>query len=231
MADKTLIVSKAEKLFPYWEKYFNDLGYGKVEFTNRKWDGLVSYINDYKPDNLLIGCGYYHRATPFVMMQMLKRLPEMNVAAVNIHEFPDDLGMHFIVNGVNSYVNIMEGMDEFTRELQVVRDGGVYIADGVSNRLAMRKEYPKTTKEITGRELEVLKMICCGFFEAEVAGTMQISPKTVNNHRSSLYTSLNARNTAELVITALITGLVSIDEINFYPAGYTVNPQPMKESA
>ena len=84
-----------------------------------------------------------------MMRQMMKRLPQMNVAAVNIHDFPDDLGMHFIVNGVNSYVNMMDGMEEFAKGLKTVWEGGTYIAEGVTQRLDLRLEAPKPASDIT----------------------------------------------------------------------------------
>ena len=121
MASKTLVISRAEKLFPYWKNYLEGLGFTNVLFTSKEKDALYTRIIEYKPDNLLFGCGFYRRATPFMMMNLLKRLPRMNVAAINIHEYPDDLGMRFIANGVHSYVNIMDGMDEFIRGLCAVR--------------------------------------------------------------------------------------------------------------
>ena len=229
MASKTLVISRAEKLFPYWKAYLEGLGFTNVLFTSKEKDALYTRIIEYKPDNLLFGCGFYRRATPFMMMNLLKKLPRMNVAAINIHEYPDDLGMRFIANGVHSYVNIMDGMDEFIRGLCAVRDGCAYVAEGVLNRINMRREFPKPAGDVTDREKEVLGLICSGFFEIEMAETLHVSPKTITNHRTSLYTNLNARNPAELILTALDNDIIKRDGLSFYPTGFTVNPQPVKE--
>ena len=229
MATKTLVISRAEKLFPYWKSFLEGIGFTNVLFTSKEKDALYTRIMEYKPDNLLFGCGFYRRATPFMMMNLLKKLPRMNVAAINIHEYPDDLGMRFIANGVHSYVNIMDGMEEFMRGLCAVRDGGAYIAEGVLKRINMRREFPKPAAEVTEREFEVLGLICSGFYEIEMADTLHVSPKTITNHRTSLYTNLNARNPAELILTALDNGIIRRDGLSFYPTGFTVNPQPVKE--
>ena len=229
MATKTLIMSRHVKLFPDWTKYIKALGYGEILFTDKERDGLFTQVTEYKPDILLFGCGFYSRATPYMMRQMMKRLPQMNVAAVNIHDFPDDLGMHFIVNGVNSYVNMMDGMEEFAKGLKTVWEGGTYIAEGVTQRLDLRLEAPKPASDITEREMEVLQLVCCGFTDNEMTQPLDVSRRTVCNHKASLYEKLNVRNTPELMLAAFENGLVDIDKLNFYPKGYTVKPQPLKE--
>jgi len=227
--NRTLVMSRAENLFPHWKVFLEKLGYRNVLFTCKERDSLDALIKDYKPENLIFGCGFYQRATPYMMLRMLKRLPRMNVVAVNVHEFPDDLGMRFIANGVQSYVNMMDGMDEFVKGLCIVRDGGIYIAKGVMDRLEMRREFPKAANEISDREIEVLGLICSGYMELEMAETMGISRKTIINHRTSLYTNLSVRNPAELMLCALQNDFVNKDELDFYPRGFTVNPQPFKE--
>jgi len=99
----------------------------------------------------------------------------------------------------------------------------------VLNRINMRREFPKPAGDVTDREKEVLGLICSGFFEIEMAETLHVSPKTITNHRTSLYTNLNARNPAELILTALDNDIIKRDGLSFYPTGFTVNPQPVKE--
>jgi hypothetical protein len=57
---------------------------------------------------------------------------------------------------------------------------------------------------------------------------MAISRSTVDNRKTEIYTSLNVRNTLELLRASLTLKLVKFEEIFFYPKGFTVNPQPVK---
>ena len=64
-------------------------------------------------------------------------------------------------------------------------------------------------RPLTKREREVLQLISEGYSNKQGALRMQISPRTFESHRAEAMRKLGARNTAELVRTAL---LLRIDE-------------------
>jgi DNA-binding CsgD family transcriptional regulator len=66
-----------------------------------------------------------------------------------------------------------------------------------------------TQRPLTKREREVLQLISEGHSNKEGAMRMHISPRTFESHRAEAMRKLGARNTAELVRTAL---LLRIDE-------------------
>jgi DNA-binding CsgD family transcriptional regulator len=59
-------------------------------------------------------------------------------------------------------------------------------------------------KPLTKREREVLSLISEGYSNKEGALQMRISPRTFESHRAEAMRKLGARNTAELVRTALL---------------------------
>ena len=59
-------------------------------------------------------------------------------------------------------------------------------------------------KPLTRREREVLDLISEGCSNKEGALRMQISPRTFESHRAEAMRKLGARNTADLVRTALL---------------------------
>lgn len=61
---------------------------------------------------------------------------------------------------------------------------------------------------LTDQELHVLKSIASGLCTKEIAAAMQLSPKTVEYHRSSLMAKLNIRDTASLTRFAIQNKLV-----------------------
>ena len=225
----TLIVSRQVKLFPHLKKEFESLGFKDVHLTCNDNDGLIFVIQEIRPEMILICSSFYHSCTPFMMKELLKILPGLNITAVNFYDYPDDLAMKFITNGVKCYVSIQDGMEEFTRGLGVVRDGQQYISNGVKERLKMRSIYPKPAGNITDKQIEVIRLICNGFKDEDICKVLCISRRTVNNHKTEIFTSLNVRNSIELIKTSLTLNLISLDEINFYPRDFTVNPQPDKK--
>ena len=67
----------------------------------------------------------------------------------------------------------------------------------------------RPNSHLTKREDEILRFIVAGKSSREIADTLGISSKTVDNLRAHVLQKLGARNTAEAIVIALQTGLVS----------------------
>ncbi|RML92506.1 helix-turn-helix domain-containing protein [Pseudomonas savastanoi] len=52
--------------------------------------------------------------------------------------------------------------------------------------------------QLTGREIEVLKLALSGFSNSEIAGKLSVSPETVKVHRRNFYGKLNIKSQSEL---------------------------------
>lgn len=52
---------------------------------------------------------------------------------------------------------------------------------------------------LTARERQVCEYLCLGWQNKEVAEVLQISPRTVEDHRTNIFEKLKVRNTVELV--------------------------------
>jgi DNA-binding NarL/FixJ family response regulator len=59
----------------------------------------------------------------------------------------------------------------------------------------------------TKREGEVLELIAQGYDNRQIARRLSISPKTVRNHVSHVYSKLQVRNRAQAIIKARQAGL------------------------
>jgi DNA-binding NarL/FixJ family response regulator len=64
--------------------------------------------------------------------------------------------------------------------------------------------------KLSTRELEVLQLIVHGKSNKEIATVLNLSSNTVSVHRANIMQTLGMHNTAELVVYAIRTGLVSI---------------------
>ncbi len=63
-------------------------------------------------------------------------------------------------------------------------------------------------QELTPREREVLTLVGRGFSNAEIADELVLSPLTAKTHVARLFSKLDARDRAQLVVVAYETGLV-----------------------
>lgn len=69
---------------------------------------------------------------------------------------------------------------------------------------------PRRKIDLSERELEVLRGVADGLSDKQVAGLLGISPKTVRNHISGIFSKLGAGNRVDAVLRAMRAGLLSI---------------------
>lgn len=83
------------------------------------------------------------------------------------------------------------------------------VARKLMEQVAVRPEAPKPGGEdITGREMDVLRLVAQGMSNREIAEALVISEKTVKTHISSLLGKLLLGDRTQLAIYALKNGLV-----------------------
>jgi DNA-binding NarL/FixJ family response regulator len=73
----------------------------------------------------------------------------------------------------------------------------------VDSFVAQKRSNASTTKTLSDRELEIVRLIGKGLTTAEMAEELGISGKTVESHRGNLRRKLNLRNGSELLRYAL----------------------------
>ena len=77
-------------------------------------------------------------------------------------------------------------------------------------RLGSLAALPEQQPVLTTRELEVLQLIVNGRSNKEIATMLGVSVNTVAVHRANIMQAMGIHNTAELVVSAIRQGLVSI---------------------
>jgi DNA-binding NarL/FixJ family response regulator len=209
-------VSRAAALFPHIKRRFEELGFQGVEVTGEEKDSLIRLVNEAQPRLLLMGAGFYQAGTPYMMGRLLKLFPKLNIAAVNVGDFPDHLAVWFIWRNVKSYVNLLEGFDEFHRGLQEVRQGRAYIAPNVRRLIDEFSEWPRTPNKATDRQMEVLTLVCNGFKAEHIGSALHISRAAVNYILDRLYKTFHVSNKEELICMAFALKLVTDKDFVFH---------------
>jgi DNA-binding NarL/FixJ family response regulator len=212
----TLAVSRAVKLFPYYKKCLEDTGFEDVEITGEEKDSLNTVINELKPRLVLMGSGFYHAGTPYMIGQHLRRFPKLNIAAVSLGEFPDSLAVWLIWRGAKSYVNLWEGYEEFRYGLREVRAGKPYISPGVQKLIDRFPEWPETKDKVTKRDREVLTMLCDGYLPEDIGSSLHITRNTVNGDLKKMYRMFHVNNREGMAALAWELGLVTKKDMFFY---------------
>lgn len=100
--------------------------------------------------------------------------------------------------GINGYISKAVGHYELTTALQNVYNGDKYISTDLSGRVAT-SFFEAEKKNLTKKELEVLRLVAAGNTVNMIAETLLISPHTVMAHRRNIMGKLDLHSGAELV--------------------------------
>jgi DNA-binding NarL/FixJ family response regulator len=119
--------------------------------------------------------------------------------------------------GARGYVLKGAHHDELLSAIRAVAQGQALFGPGIARRMAnffralsekQYRQFPEQAfPELTDREREVLELIAQGLKNPEIAERLFVSPKTVRNHISNIFSKLQVADRAEAIIQAREAGL------------------------
>lgn len=120
----------------------------------------------------------------------------------------DELIADAIAAGAVGYVLKQAGTGELVRALDAVRHGEAALDPSITRRVLslMRRQgenKPNPFKDLTEREVDVLRLLAEGKTNAEIAGVLALSDKTIRNHISIILSKLQVNNRVEAATYAI----------------------------
>ncbi|HXB94203.1 MAG TPA: response regulator transcription factor [Puia sp.] len=116
---------------------------------------------------------------------------------------------------IQGYVLKNASLDELLQALRAVQGGGSYFSKDIhigdrdeDFRNTITIEDKQIDEILSRRELEVLRLICKEYSNAEIADKLFLSVSTVETHRKNLIAKLGVNNTVGLVKFALRNNLI-----------------------
>ena len=113
--------------------------------------------------------------------------------------------------GARGYLLKGADQDEIGRALRAVASGEVIFGPGVAARVLgmvggavapTAPEQPEAFPELTAREREILHLLASGQRTATIAEQLYLSPKTVSNALTSIFSKLDVGSRAEAIVLA-----------------------------
>lgn len=114
-------------------------------------------------------------------------------------------------NGASGYVLKENAFEELITAIRKVMAGEIYISTVMAPLLLngfLQNE--KNSRDLSGREREVLKLLAEGYSNREIADFLSISVKTVETHRANIMKKNNFKNITELVLYAVRNHIIEI---------------------
>jgi DNA-binding NarL/FixJ family response regulator len=138
--------------------------------------------------------------------------PDVGVVVLTMFE-DDDSVFSAMRAGARGYVLKGAPPSEILKVLRAVADGEAHFGPEIAKRLMDFFSGPKPASpedifpELTAREIEILDLIAQGHPNPKIAARLFLSPKTVGNHISHIFTKLQVADRAHAIIRAREAGL------------------------
>jgi two-component system response regulator NreC len=141
--------------------------------------------------------------------------PAIAVVILSMHA-DESYVMRALKAGARGYLLKDSAAADLIGAIQAISQGKSFFSPKVSRILA--EDYVRVLKQkgavdtydlLTSREREILQLLAEGKTNKEVATALNISPYTVETHRSHILQKLNLHNSAELVLYAVRKGIIS----------------------
>lgn len=149
--------------------------------------------------------------------EKLKELyPEIKIVILTMQD-DESLIIHLIEKGINGYLLKNVEPEELEKALLTLMRKDYYFNQKLSE-IVMKGLFTKGRKPsgifyeslFTERELEVLRLICEEYTNAEIADKLNVSRRTIESHRNNLIEKSGVKNAAGLVVYAIRNGIYKI---------------------
>ncbi len=143
--------------------------------------------------------------------RIIRTSPNIGIIVVTMFE-DDDSVFSALRAGARGYIVKEAGEEEVLTAIRRVARGEAIFGPAIARRLVHffsqpRLESDQVFPELTGREHEILDLIARGETNAEIVQRLVLSPHTVRNHISNIFSKLQVADRAEAIIRARNAGL------------------------
>ncbi|MFA9445546.1 response regulator [Egicoccus sp. AB-alg6-2] len=182
-------------------------------------DAALDVIAEHAPDVVLLD------------LQMPKRDGIATLEALAGHAAPppvlvlttfddDELVLRALKTGARGYLLKDVTLEQLVGAVRTLATGGNLVQPAITERLV--RALGRSTRDgaagglprhepLTGRELEILRLLAGGYANREIADALHLAPGTVKNHVSSVLLKLGVRDRTRAVLRALDLGLLTAE--------------------
>lgn len=187
-----------------------------IEVVAEAGDGLetIKCVEQYSPDLVLLDLAMPKMSGLSALKDIKERFKNTKILVLTFHSSEEYI-LEAFGNGADGYCLKNDTHTELLTAINSLLAGKSYISPSLSGKvlegyLEGRRKLKKETswESLTNREKEVLKLVAEGYSSVEIGEMLNISPKTVDKHRSNIMNKLNLHSVAALTAYAIEKGLV-----------------------
>lgn len=144
--------------------------------------------------------------------EALKHHPDLKIIVLSMYG-EEEYYEKMVDAGVKGF--LLKSSDSYELEKAVIKilNGESYFSQELLMNVIKQKSNKKTSHievNFTDREMDVLRLLCKGYSNAEIADELFISQRTADRHRANLLAKTGCKNAIGLVIFAVKNHIVEL---------------------
>lgn len=168
----------------------------------------MSLIRELKPHLVIADIGLPGASGIELTKSIRSEFPDTPVLILSMHE-EALYATRALRAGAMGYIVKQDAIDNIATALQETLNGRRYLSPGITKQLESDglEEQPRSSHDLvellTDRELEIFELIGKGRDVREISEALNVSPKTVETHRTNIKEKLKLKNSRQVARVAL----------------------------
>jgi len=203
METTSIIVVDDHKLVrEMWRELFARNADMEVVGESGQFDEAIDMIKLKRPQIVLLDINL-SRASGFDAVPLIRKYsPATKVIAVSMHSQPA-FAKKMLQLGARGYVTKNSSRQEILEAINEVMNDRKYVCkeirDIISEQVLSSEPPGPNVKDLSLREIQIIRLIKEGLSSKEIAGQLYISVRTAEVHRHNILKKLQLKNTAALI--------------------------------
>jgi DNA-binding NarL/FixJ family response regulator len=186
----------------------------------------VEKVSQLKPDIVILDIGMPALNGLEAARQILHHNPHQKVAILSITD-SEQVIQEALKAGAKAYILKSDGAKDLIVAIEALQQNRTYfnsrigqiVLNGFLNTGKMPSKRASILPDLTAREREIVQLLAEGESTKEVAGTLGVSVKTAETHRSNLMRKLGLHCLSELVLYAVRNNIIQVPAEASGPGG------------